>query len=432
MALLLSLVFSPPSLAQQPRTPAKNQNVTRTRVPNPLQELLDRAEKAIAEEKFAEAVTALDDFIAQQPGDAFAHFHLGYAYTGLKEWDKAKAAYRRAAELKPDMAAAHLNLGLILYEHDGPEASVPSLRRAAELLANEARPHFLLGTALERAGKPAEAISAYRAAAALDPRDADVQLALGRVLLNGGKYAEAEATFRHALTLDGENSGVRLGLAQSLLAQKKLAAAATELEAYVAANPADPDAWLQLASLRIETEAYDDALQAIDRAEAANCLSSESLRLRADIYLRQRRIDDAITVIRSLIEQEPNNAELHGRLGRLHLEQRDFAAAERELARSLQLDPEQLDPLRDLISVYYLAEHYEAALRMMDRLAQRETPSAFSWFIRATCYDKLLRKAEAVAAYEKFLALDQGQSEKQGIQARARIRILKRELERKP
>ncbi len=67
----------------------------------------------------------------------------------------------------------------------------------------------------------------------------------------------------------------------------------------------------------------------------------------------------------------------------------------------------------------------------MDRLAERETPTAYSWFIRATCYDKLWQKVEAVAAYEKFLTLDAGRSQTQGIQARARIRTLKRELEQK-
>ncbi|MGH9816900.1 MAG: hypothetical protein ACRD6I_12555, partial [Candidatus Acidiferrales bacterium] len=66
-----------------------------------------------------------------------------------------------------------------------------------------------------------------------------------------------------------------------------------------------------------------------------------------------------------------------------------------------------------------------------DRIEQREPPRAFSWFIRATCYDKLLRKADAVAAYEKFLELDAGRDESRRIQARARVRTLKRELENK-
>jgi len=427
--LLFALVFS--AAAQAPKGTGKNQQVTRTRATHPLQELLDRAEKAIAEENFAVAVEALEKFIASEPNDAFAHFHLGYALTGLKEWDKAIAAYRRAAELKPDMAAAQLNLGLLLYEHLSPNAAVPALRRAAELLANEARPHYLLGTALERIGNTAEAVREYRAAASLDPRDSDVQLAIGRALLLTENFAQAEAAFRQTLALDQQKPGARLGLVQSLIVQKKYPAAATELDAYLAASPGDTAAWLQLATLRFETEAYDEALAALDRIEASGGATPESLRLRADIYQRQRKFDDAIAVLRRIAEQSPQDAALHARLGRLLLEKRDFPAAEAELIQSLQLDPAPLDPLRDLISVYYLGEKYEAALRMMDRLAVREHPTPFSFFIRATCYDKLMQKVEAIAAYEKFLELDQGQSHDRGIQARARIRTLKRELEQK-
>jgi len=425
------LTLSFPVLRAHAQAPAKNKNVTRTRATHPLQELLDRAEKAIAEENFAVAVEALEKFIVSEPNDAFAHFHLGYAYTGLKDWQKAATAYRRAVELKPDLAAAQLNLGLILYEHESPAASIEPLRKAAELLANEARPHFLLGTALERSGKPAEAIAHYRAAASLDPRDPDTQLAIGRALLLTEDFAQAEAAFRQTLALDQQKPGARLGLAQSLIAQKKYPAAATELDAYLAASPTDTTAWMQLATLRFETEAYDEALAALDRAEAATGPTAESLRLRADIFQRQRRFDDAIAVLRRILEQSPQDAGLHARIGRLLLEKRDFPAAETELIKSLQLDPAPLDPLRDLISVYYLGEKYDAALRLMDRLAARETPTAFSWFIRATCYDKLMQKVEAIAAYEKFLELDQGQSHDRGIQARARIRTLKRELEQK-
>lgn len=428
LAVITLLHLTP---ATQAQAPSKNQNVTRTRRPNPLQELLDRAEKAIAEQKFADAVAALNEFLKEQPTDAYAHFQLAYAHTALGDWRKAVAFYRRAAELKPDMAAAHLNLGLLLYEHDSPQASIEPLRRAAELLANEARPHFLLGTALERAGQPAAAIAEYRAAAALDNKDADTQLALGRVLLNSGKHAEAEAAFRQALSLDESKLSARLGLAQSLVGQQKLAPAAAELDSYLEAQPDDPQAWLQLATLHALAENFDAALQALDRAEKGAPPTPDTLRLRVDIYVQQKRVDDAILILRALVEQDSRDPQARARLGRLYLEKRDFAAAERELLAALQLDATHLDALRDLVSAYYLAEKYEAALRAMDQLAQRESPSAFFWFIRATCYDKLLWKAEAVEAYEKFLALDEGRSHNQGIQARARIRTLKRELQNK-
>src|SRR2546425_12963422 len=127
----------------------------------------------------------------------------------------------------------------------------------------------------------------------------------------------------------------------------------------------------------------------------------------------------------------PYTTLFRSRLGRVWLEKRDFPAAERELRQALQVDGNWTDALRDLVAVYYLGERYQATLQILDELDRRETPGAGSWFIRATCYDRLGRKAEAVAAYEKFVALDQGRSENQGFQARQRIRILARELEHK-
>ena len=69
-----------------------------------------------------------------------------------------------------------------------------------------------------------------------------------------------------------------------------------------------------------------------------------------------------------------------------------------------------------------------AALGAMDRLAKMETPKPGSWFVRAICYDKLSRKAEAIEAYQKFLDLDGGQHDTQDFQARHRILALQREL----
>jgi hypothetical protein len=52
-------------------------------------------------------------------------------------------------------------------------------------------------------------------------------------------------------------------------------------------------------------------------------------------------------------------------------------------------------------------------------------------FVRATCYDKLHRKAEAAAAYQKFLDANQGRDEKEEFQARERLKVLQRELSKK-
>jgi tetratricopeptide (TPR) repeat protein len=396
--------------------------------PDPQQALLHQADEALARKDFAAAADMLRKYIASKPDDAYAHFQLGYAATGLEKWDDAKTHYARAAELDPKMAAAHMNLGLILLEHGTPQAAAAALGRAAELLEGQAQPRFLFGTALEKAGRVSEAIAEYRVALRADSTKPEYHLALGRALLNSGSHAEAEKSFRAALELRPDAAHARLGLAQSLLGQQKPGPAAGELEAYLVAQPGDAVTRLQLARTFSELQQDDRAVAALDRLDAGGTPSLESLELRAEIYLRQKKFDAAAQAIAGILAAQPHNAAARAKLGRLHLEKRDFAGAQRELVEALRLQPEHLDALRDLASAFYLAENYEAALKAQDLLLKREAPPHFFWFVRATCFDKLGKKPEALESYEKFVALDQGRSDKQDFQARQRIRILRRSL----
>jgi len=421
---------------------AAAQNAPRTSKPPPVKTvpakptppatdaLLQDAAAAMERKEYAAAIAPLQSYLAQHPDDATAQFQLGYAYSELQRWDEAKSAYRRAIVLDPKLAAAHLNLGLVLLDGE-PAAAVEPFRRAAELMPEQARPRFLLALALERTGKLASAIEEYQAAERLDAKQYEIRFALARALLRANRATEAEAEFREALALRGDAAPARLGLAESLRVQKKLEAAAAEFAAYLLLQPQDRESRLQRASVLTDLGHYEQALEDLDRSDAEAAASVESYKLRAEIRLQQKQWAQAGEVLQKALELAPRDAELHARLGRVWLEKRDFPAAERELRQALQLDRSWTNALRDLVAVYYLGERCQATLQILDELDRRETPGAGSWFIRATCYDKLGRKAEAVAAYEKFLALDQGRSEDHGFQARQRIRILARELEQK-
>ena len=94
---------------------------------------------------------------------------------------------------------------------------------------------------------------------------------------------------------------------------------------------------------------------------------------------------------------------MHGGLGRIYLQKRDFAGAEKELRIALRLDGKNLTYFKDLSSTFYLGGNYPAALASLDEIAKVEQPGAGVWFIRAICYDKLKQPKLALEAYQKFL-----------------------------
>src|SRR5260370_8860680 len=116
------------------------------------------------------------------------------------------------------------------------------------------------------------------------------------------------------------------------------------------------------------------------------------------------------------LAQAPNDGQRIGDVGRIFLQRRNFAAAEKELRMVMRLDGKNLDYWKDLSSTFFLGGNYPAALAMLDEIAKMEQPGAGVWFVRAICYDKLNQPKLALDAYQKFLALDQHKTPVQACQ----------------
>ncbi|MGH9742930.1 MAG: tetratricopeptide repeat protein [Candidatus Acidiferrum sp.] len=394
---------------------------------NPLNDLLKEAEHDIDTNQYAAAIMPLQKLLAEKPDIAWAHFQLGYAYTALKRNDEARTEYERATQLDPKMSEAFLNLGILLSEKE-PAAAVAPLRNAVELLPAQSRPRFLLGYALERSGDVSGATETYEAALRLDPRDVETTIHLGRLYYGLKKYGDAEAKFRSALETQPKSAHALLGLAESQEAQGKPEAAQAYRE-YLAVDANDGGARARLIHLLLAQKKYDEALKELDRADAGKPASLDSLRARADIEVAQKKWNDAVVTLQKALALAPGDAQLHGGLGRVYMQKRDFPSAEKEIKAALRIDRNNLVYWKDLSSTYYLGGNYAAAIGTLDLIAKAETPGAGEWFIRALCYDKLNQAKLALEAYQKFLALDQDKDPDQVWQADQRSKVLRRMLD---
>ena len=402
---------------------------TRRAVSNPLNELLEEARAAVDRNDFQAAVAPLQKFIAEKDDFAYAHFQLGYVYTALKQSKEARAEYEKAISLDPKMSEAQLNLGILLVESD-PGAAVAPLSKAVDLLPTQSRPRFLLGAAQERSGDFKSAAQSFESALALDPKDLDTTLHLAQLYLNHKRSADAERKFRASLELQPNLPAALLGLAQSLDLQKK--PEATEAyQNYLKTQPNDPAAKENLARSLVAKDQFDAAEALLGPEQPGVTPSIDSLKLRADIQIGQKRWDAAVATLKQAVTLSPQDAKLHGGLGRVYLQLRDFKNAEIELKNALRIDQSNLGFWKDLSSTYYLAGNYPATLAVLDVIAKAEKPTAGTWFIRALCYDNLQQTQPALDAYQKFLELDQGKNPDQVWQAQQRSIVLKKVLEKK-
>jgi len=419
--------YAPEMRAQDP--PAKSAATKSQKIRNPLNDLLDEVQADFDKNDYTAAIVPLQKFIAEKPDLAYAHFQLAYAYTELKRSEEARAEYEKAIALDPKMAEAQLNLGILLLDKD-PAAAVVPLRRAVDLLPSQTRPRYLLGLAQERSGDLTGAELSFEGAVHLDPKDAESLIKLADLQLRNGHTARAEASYRRSLELAPQSAPALRGLALSLALQKK-PEAADAYRKYLAVQPQDQAARSLLIHYLFEQQQYDAALAELDKTAATQPPDVDDLKLRADVLIAQKKYNEAVAALRQAISLAPADTQLHGGLGRIDLELRNYADAEKELKAALQLDRNNLSYWKDLSTTYYLAGNYPATLAALDVLAKAQTPAAGEWFIRALCYDKLGQAQPALDAYRRFIEIDQDRNPDQVWQAKQRIHVLEKSAEKK-
>ena len=83
--------------------------------------------------KHAEAIEKFNAGIVANPACFECYNNIGYSYTQMKEYDKAEAAYKKAAELKPDNATAWNGLANIYNAQRKFDLAAEASKKATDL-----------------------------------------------------------------------------------------------------------------------------------------------------------------------------------------------------------------------------------------------------------------------------------------------------------
>jgi tetratricopeptide (TPR) repeat protein len=158
----------------------------------------------------AEAVAAIqaDESLGE------AHATLGYISHYDWEWTTAEREFKRAIELNPNLALAHVWYANYLASTRRLSEAVAEVQRAEQLDPFSLVVVTNVGWTLSYAGRPDEAIAAYRRALALDPNYIQARWRLGGELATIGRFDEAIAETRKVLELTRRSPSSMALLAQ--------------------------------------------------------------------------------------------------------------------------------------------------------------------------------------------------------------------------
>jgi protein O-GlcNAc transferase len=263
--------------------------------------------------RYADTESGTRALLKKYPGFGFGWKLLGG--TLQIQGKDALPAFRKVAELMPDDAEAHFNLGVVLKGAGRLDDAAASYRKAIALKADYAEAHSNLGNTLNDLGQHKEAVDSYRHALKIRPADADVHNNLGTALKDLGQLDDAIASYRKAVQLKPDFVLAHYNLGNALKELGQADAAVASYRKAVELKPDFAEAHNNLGTALKDQNQFDAALACYRRVLELKPGFAEAHNNLGVVLKDLNRLDDAVASYRKAVELKPDYAEAHNNLG---------------------------------------------------------------------------------------------------------------------
>jgi Flp pilus assembly protein TadD len=141
-----------------------------------------RLARAARERIVREEIVGVEKRLEKDPDSATLHNDVALLHAEAGHLDRTAHHFAETVRVQPELAAAHYNLGNVLFRQGRHTEAVESLRKALAIDPDYALAHDGLGVALYAQGRLGEATDHYRRAVTLDPHNTDARAHLAIAL----------------------------------------------------------------------------------------------------------------------------------------------------------------------------------------------------------------------------------------------------------
>ena len=354
----------------------------------------------------AEAEAQAQALVRTQPGAGIFWKILSVAL--LRQEKDALAALRQAAQLLPQDAEAHANLGAELHARGELEAALVSLRRSLTLKPRDPEVLSEAADVQRQLGRPREALTLYQWALQADPRRVEALNNLGNVLLVLSQPAEAVRCYRRALEVKPDDAQVLCNLGNALRELGQLQEALEVSRRAISLAPrlamAHNNLGLLLAGRGERAEAAASYREALRLRPAYPQAMSNLGNLLRD--LGERR--EALALLQQAVQLDPNSADGHCHLGYALLDTRRAADAAASFRSALCLNPQHLSAHLGLAAALRVQGLYaEAEASCQAALAVAPASADALNFLGELCADRG-RFAEGQDLFQRAISVAPG------------------------
>ncbi len=355
-----------------------------------------------------EAEVPLRHALALVPEWPLPHAALGALLLQLKRLPEAAEALAKALALDDkNPIALNTLVELRLLAPDARETLPPVLLLLQKATEGGPAPVslWLSRSAVEHAlGRPPEALNSLTRALAINPRSLPALQQRAELLAEMGRLDDALNDARAFHSASAQGLSATLMLARLYLLSGRKEEARQTLDVLRENERRQPEAVTLYNSLLLSGPADAAGCAALEKL-APQQSGNAAVLARLGACTRLTNPAQALEYYRRAVELEPRNVDYATGYAASLVQARRFPEAVVILRRILAVMPEHATAHANLATALFEAKDYAAALEEFRWLAARQPENAVTYYFIGIAQDKLTYFPEALAAYEKFLAL---------------------------
>jgi tetratricopeptide (TPR) repeat protein len=325
-------------------------------------------------------VTAARSAVVDTPHSAEAWGRLGKILLAHGLSDEALPCFAEAERLDPRQPRWPFYQGTILSQGD-PDAAIPKLQGAADLCGKlPGAPRLRLADLLLGQGRLGEAEDQWQRLLSQEPGHCRAHLGLARLAYQRGNPEQSMSHLNIALNGSRTRKASHLLLAE--IYQRRGDKPAADQESRRAAALPDDESW---------PDPFDEEVKQLRTGR-------QVFLARADRFIRQGRVADAIGLLERTVHDYPDSGEAWLLMGKAYLAKND-ARAEQALRTAVRLAPDLVEAPFYLGAVRFLRGDYREAAAHFRQAVKLKPDFALAHYNLGHCLVRLGDRSGATLAF---------------------------------
>ena len=334
-----------------------------------------------AEQQKEDCAARVQNILAQDPAnfeavyqDAIISAKKGDTSKAIRELEFLSNSFPRNALVRYQLASAYL-----LSAINASEVNVRKATESAENRVNEA--------------------------VKLDPKLEPAVLLFAELKIRKGSAAAAIEPLKELIKERPQTAQSYYLLATAYLAQRQNTEAASTYQQMETLFPKDPQPSFLLGNVLLAQGQQADARKAFERAAVISPDYLPATERLIDFEIADKQYAAAMGRAQQQIDKDPKRAQPWALRAKVYLAQRDFAHAEPDLAKAVEIDPKFEAASLLLTQLYIATNRQDQAIAKLNAFAE-QNKSIPALVQLASIYEKDKNYTAARDAYEKLLAIN--------------------------